>query len=264
MASVLNFVEKVGQSATTKVAMIGLSFTFLMRIFYSLFSRNFPGREFVQQILFIGSRSLVVVLVASFFTGMVVALQFYDTLVRFGSVDLLGSAVSLSLIRELGPVMTALMVIARVSSATTAEIGIMRNEQQFDALKCMAIDAYQYVLLPRVLAALVSVPILTAIFDLVGIGGGYVVGVVIHGESPGAFVQGIFDTVNAQDVLMGQIKSLVFALVVIWMPLVFGYYLHLDRKNSGAKGVSTATTNAVVTSAILMLVFDYIVSSLML
>ncbi|MFD2166438.1 MlaE family ABC transporter permease [Thalassotalea euphylliae] len=260
----MNIVEKVGQSSISRIAFIGLSFTFLLRIFYSLFSKNFPFREFVQQIIFIGSRSLLVVLVASFFTGMVVALQFYDTLVRFGSVDLLGSAVALSLIRELGPVMTALMIIARVSSATTAEIGIMRNEQQLDALKCMAIDSYQYVLLPRVLAALVSVPILTAIFDMVGIAGGYFVGVVIQGESPGAYVQGIFDTVNAKDVLMGQVKSLVFALIVIWIPLVFGYYLHLDRKNSGAKGVSNATTNAVVISAILMLVFDYIVSSLML
>jgi phospholipid/cholesterol/gamma-HCH transport system permease protein len=160
--------------------------------------------------------------------------------------------------------MTALMIIARVSSATCAEIGIMRNEQQFDALDCMAIDSYRYVMLPRLLAAIISLPILTSVFDMIGISGGYIVGVVIHGESAGAYVQGIFDTVVQRDVLMGQIKSFIFAILIIWIPMVYGYFLHLNRKHAGAAGVSHATTRAVVLSAILMLVSDFIISSLML
>lgn len=264
MQALINGINRVGHATTSKVEMIGLSFMFLLRTVASLFQAVPPFHEIIKQIQFIGARSLPVLLVSSLFTGMVVALQFYDTLVRFGSVDLLGSAVALSLIRELGPVMTALMVIARVSSATCAEIGIMRSEQQFDALDCMAIDTYRYVMLPRLVAAIIAVPILTAVFDLVGIGGGYIVGVLIHGESAGAYVQGIFDTVNHQDVLMGQIKSLVFGVVIIWLPMVFGFYMHLDQKQAGAAGVSNATTRAVVLSAIMMLVSDYIISSLML
>jgi len=264
MSALVNSISSIGESLLSKINLIGLAGVFLFKTVASLFTNVPPFQEIIKQIHFIGARSLTVLLVSALFTGMGVALQFYDTLVRFGSVDLLGSAVALSLIRELGPVMTALMVIARVSSATCAEIGIMRSEQQFDALDCMAIDSYRYVMLPRLLACIIAVPILTAVFDMVGMLGGYLVGVVIHGESAGAFVQGIFDTVNFQDVLMGQVKSLVFAVVIIWVPMVYGYYMHLDQKQSGAAGVSNATTRAVVLSAILMLISNYIITSLML
>lgn len=264
MSALVNSISSIGESLLSRVNLIGLAGVFLFKTIVSLFTDIPPFREIIKQLHFIGARSLTVLLVSSLFTGMGVALQFYDTLVRFGSVDLLGSAVALSLIRELGPVMTALMVIARVSSATCAEIGIMRSEQQFDALDCMAIDSYRYIMLPRLLACMIAVPILTAVFDMVGMFGGYLVGVVIHGESAGAFVQGIFDTVNFQDVLMGQVKSLVFAIVIIWIPMVYGYYMHLDQKQAGAAGVSNATTRAVVLSAILMLVSNYIITSLML
>lgn len=264
MSTVVKGVSGLGSNVRSTITFIGLAATFLFRTCASLFTDVPPFREIIKQIHFVGARSLIVLLVSSLFTGMGVALQFYDTLVRFGSVDLLGSAVALSLIRELGPVMTALMVIARVSSATCAEIGIMRSEQQFDALDCMAIDSYRYIMLPRLLASIIALPILTAVFDIVGMFGGYLVGVVIHGESAGAFVQGIFDTVNFQDVLMGQVKSLVFAIVIIWIPMVYGYYMHLNQKQAGAAGVSNATTRAVVLSAILMLVSNYVVTSLML
>lgn len=257
-------ISSIGASTRSRISMIGLGGMFLVRTIASLFSDVPPFREIMKQLHFIGTRSLPVLMVSSLFTGMGVALQFYDTLVRFGSVDLLGSAVALSLIRELGPVMTALMVIARVSSASCAEIAIMRNEQQFDALDCMAINSYRYVMLPKLIAAVIAVPILTAVFDMIGMFGGYLVGVLIHGESAGAYVQGIFDTVNLRDVAMGQIKSLVFGLIIIWVPMVYGFYMHLDQKQSGAAGVSNATTRAVVLSAILMLISNYIVSSLML
>lgn len=264
MNVIANRINRIGEWAVELIQHVGLAALLLGQLVTTFVTSGVALREFVKQLFFIGNRSVPVLMVSALFTGMVVALQFYDTLVRFGSVDLLGSAVALSLIRELGPVMTALMVIARVGSATCAEIGIMRNEQQFDALTCMAIDEKRFVLLPRFLAALVSVPILTALFDLVGMAGGYFVGVVVQGESAGAYIQGIFDTVTFADVWMGQVKSFIFGIVIIWLPLYFGYYIHLNRKAAGAQGVSNATTQAVVLSAILMLFSDYIISSLML
>jgi phospholipid/cholesterol/gamma-HCH transport system permease protein len=264
MSTLFDSVSKLGAVTRKNIDSLGLATLFLLRIVSSLFTGRVSFKQVIKQIYFIGNRSLIVIIVAALFTGMVVALQFYDTLVRFGSVDLLGSAVALSLIKELGPVMTALMVIARVGSATCSEIGIMRNEQQFDALDCMAINSYRYVMLPRLLAALICVPILTAVFDLVGIGGGYIVGIHIQGESPGAYIQGVMDTISFKDVLVGQIKSLVFGLFIMWIPLYYGYYLHRNQKNMGAEGVSNGTTQAVVMSAIIMLFSDYIVSSLAL
>jgi len=264
MTYLFKSVTKLGEAARQHIDNLGLATLFLLRTVSSLFTGVVSFKQVIKQIYFIGNRSLIVIIVAALFTGMVVALQFYDTLVRFGSVDLLGSAVALSLIKELGPVMTALMLIARVGSATCSEIGIMRNEQQFDALDCMAINSYRYVMLPRLLAALICVPILTGVFDLVGIGGGYIVGVYIQGESPGAYIQGVMDTISFKDVLIGQIKSLVFGLIIMWIPLYYGFYLHLNQKNMGAEGVSNGTTQAVVMSAIIMLFSDYIISSLAL
>jgi phospholipid/cholesterol/gamma-HCH transport system permease protein len=262
--SVRELPQRLGAYVLATIAAIGRASLFLMMTVSRLAHWPFPFAELIRQINFVGVRTLIVLLIAGLFTGMVVALQFYDTLVRFGSVDLLGSAVALSLIRELGPVMAALMMIARVGSATCAEIGIMRNEQQFDALECMAIDVYRYLMLPRLLAAIITLPMLTAIFDLVGIGGGYIVGVVVHGESAGAYINGLIDTVTVNDVLMGVIKSLVFGVIIMWIALVKGFNVHLNQKLSGAEAVSSATTSAVVLGAIVMLSFDFIIGSLML
>jgi phospholipid/cholesterol/gamma-HCH transport system permease protein len=257
-------IEHLGDAGLNIVESSGRLGVFLFNILSRLWMYRFPLEETIKQLLFIGARTVPLILISGLFTGMVVALQFYDTLIRFGSVDLLGAAVAMSLIRELGPVMAALMVIARVGSATCAEIGIMRNEQQFDALDCMAIDSYHYVMLPRLLAAIVSVPLLTAMFDTFGIGGGYIVGVLIHGVSDGAFLVGMADTIVWNDVWMGIVKSFLFGLVIMTVCLSKGFYLHIEQKQSGAVGVSQATTQAVVLSAVLMLFVDYIVSSLML
>jgi len=165
-----DFLERVGRS--------GL---FLAAGLWRIVTPPWRLHAIVRQIHFIGARSLLVIVVSGAFVGMVVALQFYDTLVRFGSVALLGAAVGLSLLRELGPVLTALVVIGRAGSAICAEISIMRNEQQIDALECMAIDPLKYLIAPRFAAALISVPLLTCIFITVGIWGGYLVGVVLFG-----------------------------------------------------------------------------------
>lgn len=218
----------------------------------------------VRQVHFIGARSLSVILVSGLFVGMVVALQFHDTLVRFGSVGLLGSAVGLSLIRELAPVLTALMVIGRAGSAMCSEIGIMRTENQIDALECMAIDPYRYLIVPKLVAGIVSVPLLTGIFVMAGIFGGWFVGVVLFGVGEGAYFQGMYETVTRRDLAMGAIKSLVFGTVLVWICTARGFYLHLDRQGAfGAEGVSRITTNAVVLSSITVLFSDYLVSALL-
>lgn len=237
-------------------------------LYYSvkhIVSLPFPYRASVKQLAFVGARSMLVITCAGLFVGMVLALQFYDTLVRFGSVSLLGSAVSLSLIRELGPVLTALMVIARAGSAMCAEIGIMRTDNQIDALECMAINPYRYLFAPRILAGLVSVPLLTAIFIIVGLFGGYIVGVLMFGVSAGAYFQSMIDTVLIRDLFMGLVKSFVFGLLIVWIACDKGFHLHLDRRGMyGSEGVSRITTEAVVLSAIAVLFSDYLLSALIL
>ena len=264
LAVIKSKIESVGSVGVNTIESAGRLGFFLALVISRLWLFRFPFNETIKQLLFIGAKTVPLILFSGLFTGMVVALQFYDTLIRFGSVDLLGAAVALSLIRELGPVMAALMVIARVGSATTAEIGIMRNEQQFDALDCMAIDSYHYVMLPRLIAGLISVPLLTAMFDVFGIGGGFIVGVLIHGISDGAYLIGMADTIVWNDVSMGIIKSILFGVLIMWVSMAKGFYLHIEQKQAGAQGVSQATTQAVVLSAVLMLFVDYIVSSFML
>lgn len=150
-----------------------------------------------KQIYIIGTLSIFVIIFTGAFTGMVISLQGYNTLRKFSSEGLLGSAVALSLIRELGPVLTALMVTGRAGSAICAEIGIMRNSEQIDALECMAIDPHKYILAPKFIASVVSMPLLTAIFDVVGIFSGYMIGVGLLGANEGSFFQVCIRTLNS-------------------------------------------------------------------
>ena len=219
----------------------------------------------VQQLRFVGARSVVVVAVAGGFVGMVVALQFYDTLVRFGSVSLLGSAVGLSLVRELGPVLTGLIVIGRAGSATCAELGIMRSDNQIDALECMAIDPLRYLLFPRFVAFTLAVPLLTAIFIVVGIFGGWFVGVAVFNLSAGTYFHSMADSVVGHDLNMGFTKSIAFSIIIVWICTGKSFLMHLNQSIVfGAEGVSKVTTDAVVAASISILFADYIVSALML
>ncbi|SVB32262.1 uncharacterized protein METZ01_LOCUS185116 [marine metagenome] len=244
---------------------LGVAGIFLYETIQSLFIPPYSLNLLLKQILFVGARSILVIIIAGLFVGMVIALQFYDTLVRFGSVSLLGSAVGLSLIRELGPVLTALMVIGRTGSAMCAEIGIMRVDNQIDALECMAIDPYRYLISPRILAGVFCVPILTAIFIVVGIFGGYFVGVILFDVSAGSYFQNMNDTVLNRDLLMGFIKSIVFGLLIVWISCEKGFNLHLDKNGAyGSEGVSRITTEAVVIASITILFSDYLLSALIL
>lgn len=196
---------------------------------------------------------------------MVLGLQGYNTLRKFSAEGALGSAVALSLLRELGPVLTALMVTGRAGSAICAEIGIMRNSEQIDALECMAIDPHKYIMAPKFIATVVSMPLLTAIFDVIGIFGGYIVGVKLLGTNEGAYFNSMYKNVEFNDIYMGFIKSLCFGLLVVWICASKGFFVHLERKGGfGAEGVSRATTSAVVLSSVAILVVDYFITSLLL
>ena len=242
---------------------LGAMAIFFARAFALIFHRK-QFVEIINQIYFIGARSASIVMLVGFFTGMVLGLQLYYVMNKFGAVGFLGTAVALSLIRELGPVLCAIMITARAGSAMTAEIGIQRISEQIDALTTMRIDPIGYLISPRIAAAIISFPILTALFDLVGIFGGYVSGVVLLGGDSGAYLYRMDASVDWVDVRGGFIKSIVFAILVITLCCFQGYFTHMRRDSFGAKSVSLSTTSAVVLSCVMILVSDYVVTSFLL
>lgn len=238
---------------------------FLILCFFNLILPPYKIWPIVQQVQFIGSKSVFVIFFTGAFTGMVLGLQGYYSLRQFGSESALGSAVGLSLIRELGPVLTALMVTGRAGSAICAQIGIMRNTEQIDALECMAIDPYKYLMVPKMAGALISLPILTSIFDVVGIFGGFIIGVSLLGVNEGAYFNGMYKSVVWDDIYMGLVKSLAFAVLIVWICASKGFFLHLEKSGGfGAEGVSRATTNAVVLTSVSILVWDYLITAILL
>lgn len=222
-----------------------------------------PGqlRTLVTQLELIGARSLPVIGVAGVFTGMVIAVQFSDTLARFGSRGLLGTAVGVSLLRELGPVLTALITIGRAGSAVCAEMAIMRSDQQVDAIECMAIDPHAYLLAPRLLAFVLALPLLTAIFEVFGICGGVIVAQTGFGDSAAAYLANMADGVLYRDLQMSLLKSLAFGLLIGWLCLGKGF---LSQGKDGVEGVSRTTTDAVVVASLAVLFIDYALTALLL
>jgi phospholipid/cholesterol/gamma-HCH transport system permease protein len=218
----------------------------------------------LHQVYVIGYKSLFVILLIGAFCGMVIGLQGYYTLVQFGSVGMLGSAVSLTLIRELGPVLTAIMLTGRAGSSMAAEIGVMRITDQIDALDVMDINSLAYLVSPRLLASLISFPLLTAIFDVIGIVGGYCTGVLLLNVNEGAYFYRIASSVTMTDVGGGFIKSVTFGLLVTTVCCHQGYNAHRRRDSMGPEAVGNATTSAVVISCVLILVSDYVLTSFLL
>jgi phospholipid/cholesterol/gamma-HCH transport system permease protein len=257
--------EKLGREFLYLLESVGRAGMFFGTTFTNILRPPYNPYPVVRQVYFIGARSMIVILVTGLFTGMVLGLQGYHNLKKFGSEELLGSAVALSLIQELGPVLTALMVIGRAGSAICAEIGIMRNSEQIDALECMAIDPYKYLIAPKFLAAVISLPVLTFIFNILGIAGGYLAGVVFLDVASGAYFQGMYDSVNWEDIRLCLVKSVIFGLIIVWIASFKGYFLHLNRTGVfGAEGVSRITTDAVVLASVSILVWDYLIGSLIL
>lgn len=213
----------------------------------------------VRQVYSVGVLSLLIIVVSGLFVGMVLGLQGYNTLVDFGAEQSLGVVVALSLVRELGPVVTALLFAGRAGSALTAEIGLMKATEQLSVMEMMAVDPVHRVLAPRFVAGFISLPLLAAIFSAVGIAGGYFVGVQLLGVDEGAFWSQMQASVDLyDDVFNGVIKSLVFGAVATWIAVYEGY----DAVPT-SEGVSRATTRTVVHSALAVLALDFLLTALM-
>jgi phospholipid/cholesterol/gamma-HCH transport system permease protein len=250
--------DALGGWTIVVVESLGRFGTFLAEALVALVSPPFKLGAFLDRIHYVGYRSLLIILLTGSFTGMVLGLQVYLTLVRFGSEAYLGPAVALSLIRELGPVLSALMVTGRAGSALTAEIGIMRITEQIDALTVMALNPMRYLVAPSILAGLVTFPLMTALFNTVGIFGGYLVGVELLGLSQGTYFGEMQTFVDLKDIMTGFWKSLSFGVIVMWVCTYKGFHA-----GHGAEGVARATTDAVVLSSVLILVWDYFMGSVL-
>jgi len=244
-------------------------------LFFSLFGRSFllflysvigflhlfkRPQLLVKQLYAVGVLSVLIILVSGLFVGMVMGLQGYNTLVDFGAEESLGVVVALSLTRELGPVVGALLFAGRAGSALTAEIGLMKATEQLSGMEMMAINPIKQILAPRLLAGIISLPLLVAIFSMVGVLGGYFVGVDLLGVDEGAYWSQIQEKVDFQhDILSGIIKSIVFAVVCTWIAIFEGY----DCLPT-SEGVSKATTKTVVYSALSVLGLDFLLTAVML
>ncbi|XOF35461.1 MAG: MlaE family ABC transporter permease [Candidatus Electrothrix sp. YB6] len=238
---------------------------FFLAALAGMFKRPFRGKELLKQLRFIGAGSIAVIFFTALASGMVLGLQGVYTLKRFGAESMLGSGIALSLILELGPILTALMVAGRAGSAMCAEIGIMRISEQIDALECMAVDPFRYLITPKFIAAVLSIPLLTAIFDIVGIYGGYLTAVKMMEVSSGSFFNGMMTSVTNHDLQIGLIKSFVFAFLVVWISTGRGYFvLQIRGAGFGAESVSRVTTQAVVLSSISVLIVDYLLTAVLL
>lgn len=250
--------ENLGSSLLNIIEAWGRSVVFIFKTLKACFSFPFRFQLFLIQMYQIAVNSSLVICLIGIFTGAVLAVQGEYTLSKFGATAFTGSAVALSLIRELGPVLTALMVIGRAGSAITAEIGIMKITEQVDALKSMAVDPIKYLMVPRVLAGIIAMPMLTGMFILIGIFGGYVVGVGLLGLNSGTFLNEMITAVSTLDIYSGFIKAFVFGFIFAWVACYKGYTCGF-----GATGVNKATTQSVVTASVFVLVIDYFLTSVL-
>jgi phospholipid/cholesterol/gamma-HCH transport system permease protein len=259
MTRFANLLIRLGSWITGAMWRLGLASRFLWLI---LRHSGTSFRRFhltIREIYFAGVLSLIIILVSGLFVGMVLALQGYDTLVRYGTSESLGVLVSLSLVRELGPVVAALLFASRAGSAMTAEIGLMKTTEQLAAMEMMAVDPIARVIAPRFWAGVISMPLLAALFSAMGVFGGYLVGVQMIGVDQGAFWSQMQAAVDVrEDIWNGVIKSLVFGTAVTWIAVFEGY----DAPPTAA-GVSGATTRTVVTSSLAILALDFILTALM-
>jgi phospholipid/cholesterol/gamma-HCH transport system permease protein len=233
------------------------------RFFVAVVARSFPAlgryRLVRDQVLFVGNYSVVIIVVSGLFVGFVLGLQGYYTLQRYGSEQALGLLVALSLVRELGPVVTALLFAGRAGTSLTAEIGLMKAGEQLSAMEMMAVDPISRVIAPRFIAGVIAMPILAALFSAVGIVGGYIVGVQLIGVDEGAFWSQMQGGVDAwSDVGNGVVKSFVFGIAVTFIALRMGY-----EASPTPEGVSRATTRTVVTASLAVLALDFIMTALM-
>jgi phospholipid/cholesterol/gamma-HCH transport system permease protein len=249
----------LGRAVLHGVGRAGYATRMLGRLILMGWAMSRRPRQVIKQILFVGNYSLVIIAVSGLFVGFVLGLQGYYTLNRYGSEQALGLLVALSLVRELGPVVAALLFAGRAGTSLTAEIGLMKAGEQLTAMEMMAIDPLRFVLAPRFWAGVISMPILAAIFSAVGVIGGYVVGVLMIGVDSGAFWSQMQGGVDVwQDVGNGVIKSIVFGIAVTFIALYQGY-----EAKPTPEGVARATTRTVVYASLAVLGLDFLLTALM-
>jgi phospholipid/cholesterol/gamma-HCH transport system permease protein len=253
------FFQSLGRQVTDRVVRLGYAARFFG---YMMLHSGTAFRRFhltIREIYFAGVLSLIIILVSGLFVGMVLGLQGYDTLQRYGSSEALGVLVALSLVRELGPVVAGLLFASRAGSAITAEIGLMKATEQISAMEMMAVDPVARVVAPRFWGGVISMPLLAALFSAMGVFGGYLVGVQLIGVDEGSFWSQMQSAVDfRRDVLNGVIKSFVFGVAVSLIAVFEGF----DAPPT-AEGVSRATTRTVVTSSLAILALDFVLTALM-
>jgi phospholipid/cholesterol/gamma-HCH transport system permease protein len=252
-------ISALGRWVLDGVGTAGYATRMFLRLVVEFFPLLRRPRLVTKQIHFVGNYSLVIIAVSGLFVGFVLGLQGYYTLSRYGSEQALGLLVALSLVRELGPVVTALLFAGRAGTSLTAEIGLMKAGEQLTAMEMMAVDPLKVVIAPRMWAGIVAMPVLAAIFSAVGIIGGYVVGVMLIGVDPGAFWSQMQGGVDVwRDVGNGVIKSVVFGFAVTFIALFQGY-----EARPTPEGVSRATTKTVVYASLAVLGLDFLLTALM-
>ncbi len=249
----------LGRAVLDGIAGLGRFVVFSGRAVVAIGRRPFRGHLIVEQLHFFGNRSISIAVLTASFTGMVLALQGHNTLQRFGSESQVGPLVALSLLRELAPVLAAIVITARAGSAAAAEIGNMRMTEQIDALEALAVDSRQYLVSTRLVASVIATPIITALFSLSGIFAGSLLATRALGQEPGVFWGGVRRSVEWSDIALGLDKSLVFAVLIATISCYRGYYAR-----GGATGVGRATTRAVVETTALILVVDYMLTALLM
>ena len=259
IARVFNFIHDLGHSITSRIDRLGLAARFAGLLLLALGVSIRRASLIIREVYFSGVRSLSIISVSGLFVGMVLAVQGYEVLQRYGSGESLGVIVALSLVRELGPVVTALLFAGRASSAVTAEIGLMRATEQLAAMDMMAVDPLSRVIAPRFLAAIFSMPILAAIFSVAGVFGAWIVGVQLIGIDDGAFWSQMQANVDVRiDVLNGLLKSIVFGTAVGLISVFEGYFAAPT-----AEGIASATTRTVVISSLSVLLLDLVLTVMM-
>ncbi len=255
---IIIFIEITGRYVMLYIRELGAIVLFYLKTLRQIFTLPLDTGLIIQQMLFIGVRSLPVVFITSIFTGMVLALQTYTGFKRFGAETMVGSVVALSMTRELGPVLTGLIVTGRAGAAIAAEIGTMRVTEQIDALETLATNPVKYLSVPRFISGIFMLPALTALSDLIGIWGGYLISVGLYKMSTVLYWRRVWDYLELGDFYNGLIKASFFGGAMAIICTYRGYFAE-----GGAEGVGKATTSAVVLSSMTILISDYFLSALL-
>ncbi len=253
---IVKFIEFIGELIERPAIEVGRIFLLLSSVLKRIAKPPFEVRNIIKQMLEVGVNSLPVVLITAVFTGMVLALQSYTGFKRFGAERLVGSVVALSMTRELGPVLTALIVTGRAGAAMAAELGTMRVTEQIDALETLATNPVKYLVVPRFLSGMIMLPALTVVTDIIGILGGYFVTVVLLGASSKSYLRTTWTYIQMEDIYIGLTKACFFGAAFTLISCYKGFYTE-----GGAAGVGKATTGAVVISSMIILISDYFMSA---